>query len=139
MCPNARASNIWRGSWQLRGMALSSEEISLSCSQNCQDNQIELIIKAFNYLTKKEYPLLADKNERRIIRRKAAKLTVDKGNTVEWPASKFSCRPEVLPVNYSLAHFLDNILSFFIPIISQSFWQRCLRNDMKLFFTSYRL
>ena len=55
-------------------MALSSEEISLSCSQ-CQDNQIELIIKAFNYLTK-EYP--ADKNERRIIRRKAAKLTVDK-------------------------------------------------------------
>ena len=61
-------------------MALSSEEISLSCSQNCQDNQIELIIKAFNYLTKKEYPLLADKNERRIIRRKAAKLTVDKGD-----------------------------------------------------------
>ena len=58
-------------------MALSSEEISLSCSQNCQDNQIELIIKAFNYLTK-EYP--ADKNERRIIRREAAKLTVDKGD-----------------------------------------------------------
>ena len=66
MCPNARASSMLRdlaaGNCMV-AMALSGEEISLSCSQNCQDNQIELIIKAFNYLTKKEYPLLADKND----------------------------------------------------------------------------
>ena len=59
-------------------------------------------------------------------------------HVVERPASKFSCRPEVFPVNYSLAHFLDHILSFFIPIISVIL-AKMFKKLHEIVFTSFRL